>query len=114
VSVAPFIASQLKPHQWDGVKFLWQAVMQAKRPETAQQPRRNDHGAVLAHSMGLGKTLTVIAFVHTALARARNERGVDYVQYADRPRMALGWPSDRHLKAIRCHLMPSDAHLMAF
>ena len=85
VSVAPFIASQLKPHQWDGVKFLWQAVMQAKRPETAQQPRRNDHGAVLAHSMGLGKTLTVIAFVHTALARARNERGVDYVQYADRP-----------------------------
>ena len=102
MSVAPFIASQLKPHQWDGVKFLWQAVMQAKRPETAQQPRRNDHGAVLAqqprrndhgavlaHSMGLGKTLTVIAFVHTALARARNERGVDYVQYADRPRMAL-------------------------
>ena len=83
VSVAPFLAKQLKPHQIEGVQFCWKALMQAKRPETQAGPKRNDHGAVLAHSMGLGKTLTVITFVHTALARARNERGVDYLQFRD-------------------------------
>lgn len=35
---------------------------------------------MLAHSMGLGKTLTVIAFLHTALTRAKSPTGIDYVQ----------------------------------
>ena len=81
ISVASFLAEQLKPHQAEGIKFVWNAVLFEKRPESTGAARRVDHGCVLAHSMGLGKTLTLIAFLHTVLARARNERGVDYLQY---------------------------------
>eukprot|EP00759_Apiculatamorpha_spiralis_P033723 PhF_6_TR34984/c0_g2_i1/m.50826 len=41
----------LKPHQKRGVEFLWKNVVQ------------QGSGAVLAHSMGIGKTLTVITFL---------------------------------------------------
>ena len=41
----------------------------------------NKRNSLLADEMGLGKTLTVIAFLHTALSRARNERGADYLQF---------------------------------
>lgn len=36
---------------------------------------------MLAHSMGLGKTLSVIAFLHTALVRAKTPEGRCYVHY---------------------------------
>ena len=55
--------------------------MHEKRPEMLGTKRPAEHGCVLAHSMGLGKTLSVITLLHTVLSRARNERGVDYVQY---------------------------------
>ena len=80
ISVASFLAAELKPHQVEGVRFVWNAVLTERRPE-ASSTKRTDHGCVLAHSMGLGKTLTLIAFLHTALTRARNDRGVDYIQY---------------------------------
>ena len=82
ITVAPFLASELKPHQIEGIQFAWKGLLAEKRPEaTPSNARRAEHGVVLAHSMGLGKTLSVIAFLHTALTRARNERGVDYLQY---------------------------------
>ena len=36
----------LKPHQIEGIRFLWKALMTDKRPETGPA-KRPEHGAVL-------------------------------------------------------------------
>ena len=53
----------LKPHQIDGVRFLWKNVCSLVEGK--------ESGCILAHSMGLGKTLQTIAFVYTLAKSAR-------------------------------------------
>ena len=55
IDVEPTIAFHLKPHQRGGVKFLWDCCCEnLKRLRTSQ-----GSGAILAHCMGLGKSLQV-------------------------------------------------------
>ena len=54
----------------DGVKFLWNQVFEstthiAATIDRQTQVDRGGSGAVLAHCMGLGKTFTTIALLHT-------------------------------------------------
>ena len=68
VMVLGALAKELKPHQWEGVRFMWENLVDVFFDfEGGQQP-----GCVLAHSMGLGKTLQVLALLHTLL---RHEPG---------------------------------------
>jgi hypothetical protein len=60
VVVDPFIARHLRPHQKEGVQFLYECIMGIKEFEGS--------GAILADEMGLGKTLTVIALIWTLLS----------------------------------------------
>src|ERR1700738_2829454 len=60
VVVDPRVAQCLRPHQKEGVKFLYECVMGTKG--------FNGRGAILADEMGLGKTLTVIALIWTLLS----------------------------------------------
>ena len=55
VVVDPHLARHLRPHQRDGVVFLYQCVMGFRA-----EPGR---GAVLADQMGLGKTLQCITLI---------------------------------------------------
>ncbi len=55
------LAETLKPHQQDGVKFIWKNVCGV-----------DANGCVLAHAMGLGKTLQVIAFSYTLAVAAKS------------------------------------------
>ena len=47
------IASRIKPHQIDGIQFLWREIV--------EDPRHQ--GCLLAHTMGLGKTMQVISLI---------------------------------------------------
>ncbi|KAK9804987.1 hypothetical protein WJX73_008355 [Symbiochloris irregularis] len=62
VFVAAGLAKHMKEHQWEGVQFLWKNIYEKFKVLTADEERS---GAILAHSMGLGKSFQVIAFLHT-------------------------------------------------
>eukprot|EP00290_Baffinella_frigidus_P030429 CAMPEP_0180233160 /NCGR_PEP_ID=MMETSP0987-20121128/27912_1 /TAXON_ID=697907 /ORGANISM="non described non described, Strain CCMP2293" /LENGTH=477 /DNA_ID=CAMNT_0022198929 /DNA_START=166 /DNA_END=1597 /DNA_ORIENTATION=- len=73
IRINPVLSARLKPHQVEGVRFLWQRLMDGRAPGAAgglgslQALKEGDigTGCVLAHNMGLGKTFQVITFLHT-------------------------------------------------
>lgn len=48
IFINKFISAQLKPHQIDGVQFMWRELI---------APGDDAQGCLLAHTMGLGKTM---------------------------------------------------------
>lgn len=63
IEVSPKLAEHLKEHQIDGVRFLWNNLFESIEAIDKKKPSSN--GCILAHCMGLGKTLQVITFLHT-------------------------------------------------
>ncbi|KAJ8930095.1 hypothetical protein NQ314_017140 [Rhamnusium bicolor] len=58
VFVAPQISRIIKPHQIGGVRFLYDNVVES----TIRFESSSGFGCILAHSMGLGKTLQIVTF----------------------------------------------------
>ncbi|KAL7017605.1 hypothetical protein ACKWTF_010454 [Chironomus riparius] len=57
------LVKKLKPHQANGIKFMWDACF-----ESVERCRKESgSGCILAHCMGLGKTLQVVTLTHTLL-----------------------------------------------
>lgn len=78
VIVDPMLSKHLRPHQREGVKFMYDCVMGLARPQgtinldtTSQslilEPDSEINGCILADEMGLGKTLMTIALIWTLL-----------------------------------------------
>ncbi|KAF5370698.1 hypothetical protein D9758_002095 [Tetrapyrgos nigripes] len=59
VVLDPILARRMRPHQIEGVKFMYESVMGLRKHE--------GFGCILADEMGLGKTLQTIALVWTLL-----------------------------------------------
>eukprot|EP01064_Diplonema_japonicum_P005557 TRINITY_DN136_c4_g1_i1.p1 TRINITY_DN136_c4_g1~~TRINITY_DN136_c4_g1_i1.p1 ORF type:complete len:869 (+),score=260.59 TRINITY_DN136_c4_g1_i1:1574-4180(+) len=55
------LSEVLKKHQIQGVQFLWKNLVAL--PEVVREEEKFAGGCIVAHGMGLGKTLTSIAFI---------------------------------------------------
>ncbi|KAG7272523.1 hypothetical protein CRUP_006812, partial [Coryphaenoides rupestris] len=62
VVVDPVLGNVLRPHQREGVKFLWDCVTGRRILDS--------HGCIMADEMGLGKTLQCIALLWTLLRQS--------------------------------------------
>ncbi|CAG4986986.1 unnamed protein product [Colias eurytheme] len=62
--VHKFFTQVMKAHQYEGVKFMWDACCESVSRVASGDP---GGGCILAHCMGLGKTLQVLALLHTVL-----------------------------------------------
>ena len=75
----PFVARFLRPHQREGVRFMYECVMGLRESVHTNQAHT---GCLLAHEMGLGKTLQVIALVWTLLKQSPFKRGQPTIRRA--------------------------------
>ncbi|KAK1581796.1 hypothetical protein Q3G72_009099 [Acer saccharum] len=64
VRIPPSISAKLKAHQVIGIRFMWENIIQSVRNVKSGD---KGLGCILAHTMGLGKTFQVIAFLYTAM-----------------------------------------------
>ncbi|TKA74276.1 hypothetical protein B0A55_06201 [Friedmanniomyces simplex] len=60
------IAKKMKAHQIDGVRFLWREITAIDEEDGAQ-------GCLLAHTMGLGKTMQTIALLVAVVEASESE-----------------------------------------
>eukprot|EP00039_Didymoeca_costata_P010395 m.139815 g.139815 ORF g.139815 m.139815 type:complete len:1308 (+) comp14812_c0_seq5:165-4088(+) len=63
IYIEPKLATSLMPHQVEGVRFLWSCTIEC----IAKCQQNEGRGCILAHSMGLGKTIQVVTFLRTVL-----------------------------------------------
>ncbi|KAF8428586.1 P-loop containing nucleoside triphosphate hydrolase protein [Tirmania nivea] len=76
IFIHPQLAEVLKPHQIKGIRCLWGELVQSGR----------GMGALLAHTMGLGKTFQVIALLHTIAVAGANPEPRVHKQIPDHMR----------------------------
>ena len=66
ITVCKSLATLLKEHQQDGLKFCWRNVC-SQIMNYKQEGNDDIHGAILAHNMGLGKSFQAVCLLHTLL-----------------------------------------------
>ncbi|XP_067663405.1 transcriptional regulator ATRX-like isoform X2 [Haliotis asinina] len=67
IEVNKKLVRKLKPHQVEAAQFMWDCLCET----TERIKKKEGSGCILAHCMGLGKTLSVITFVHTMLSNEK-------------------------------------------
>ncbi|XP_076381425.1 uncharacterized protein LOC117226320 isoform X1 [Megalopta genalis] len=91
VSVHPNIVKRLKPHQAEGIKFMWDACFESLERIKSS----SGSGCIIAHCMGLGKSLQVIALLHTLLNH--EETGINRITIVCPLSTVLNWYNEFNL-----------------
>jgi len=63
IFLAPQLGEMVKPHQIGGLRFLYDNIIES----TSRYKESPGYGCILAHNMGLGKTLQIISFIDVFL-----------------------------------------------
>ncbi|KAF3425464.1 hypothetical protein E2986_03490 [Frieseomelitta varia] len=87
VTVHKDLVKNLKPHQAKGIKFMWDSCFESLERIKSS----SGSGCILAHCMGLGKSLQVIALVHTLLTY---ETGIKTVMIVCPLSTVLNWVNE--------------------
>uniref|UniRef100_A0AAX7SY24 RAD54 like 2 n=1 Tax=Astatotilapia calliptera TaxID=8154 RepID=A0AAX7SY24_ASTCA len=67
IFLSPQLARAVKPHQIGGIRFLYDNLVESVERFSSS----SGFGCILAHSMGLGKTLQVISFIDVLFRRTQ-------------------------------------------
>ncbi|KAJ8939699.1 hypothetical protein NQ314_011041 [Rhamnusium bicolor] len=89
LSVHKGLVKKLKPHQASGVQFMWDACFESLERTKSTK----GSGCILAHCMGLGKTLQVIALSHTLLINGE-QTGVTKIMVVCPLNTVLNWKAE--------------------
>ncbi|KAI7513201.1 hypothetical protein KC347_g1805 [Hortaea werneckii] len=82
IFIHPKIAKRIKPHQLEGVQFMWFELTTSKEDDDT-----NTQGCLLAHTMGLGKTMQTIAVLVALMEAAESDNPRVYEQLPSRLRV---------------------------
>ncbi|XP_050068109.1 transcriptional regulator ATRX homolog [Anopheles maculipalpis] len=82
----------LKPHQANGIKFMFDACFES----IEQMKESKGSGCILAHCMGLGKSLQVVTLTHTLLANA-DLTGVERILIVCPLSTVLNWVNEFYM-----------------
>ncbi|KAI6793750.1 hypothetical protein KC358_g17270, partial [Hortaea werneckii] len=82
IFIHPKIAKRIKPHQLEGVQFMWFELTTSKEDDDT-----NTQGCLLAHTMGLGKTMQTIAVLVALMEAAESDNSRVYEQLPSRLRV---------------------------
>lgn len=99
ISVDQKLVRKLKPHQAEGVKFMWDACFESV--EKINEEDSKGGGCILAHCMGLGKTLQVVALVHTLLSHSDDTK-VERVLVICPVSTVLNWVNEFNIWLKHC------------
>ncbi|KAG4079249.1 hypothetical protein HA402_006972 [Bradysia odoriphaga] len=97
VSVDRKLVKKLKPHQGSGVKFMWDTCFES----ISRIDKGKGSGCILAHCMGLGKTLQVVTLVHTLLSHSE-KTGVEKVLIICPLSTVLNWVNEFRIWLKEC------------
>ena len=95
------IAERMKPHQLEGARFLWREITAHEDdPDDDDDEESNGNGCILAHTMGLGKTMQTIACLAALNEASRATRAGTYKQLPTKLQLRGGRRHKRLLRII--------------